>query len=100
MGSRLYIDNLPLTTTLLSLTELFAKSGKVDSINIVMDQRTGKLEGHAFVEMATEADAKSAIAQLNGTDLEGKRLTVTQAGPAARHAGFSGSATTEERKNR
>jgi cold-inducible RNA-binding protein len=100
MGNRLYIENLPLSTSVASLTELFTACGAVNSINIVMDSKTGKPQGHAFIEMDTDAGALKAIGELNGRELEGHRLTVTHAGPTPRVKGFSGSATTEERKNR
>lgn len=100
MGIRLYIENLPLSTSVASLTELFTPAGIVNSINIVMDKRTGKPQGHAFVEMGSDADAQKAISQLNGKELDGHRLLVTHAGPVPKVRGFSGSATTEERKNR
>ena len=100
MGFKLYVDNLPLTITNAALMEFFSSAGKVNSINIVINQGTGRPEGHAFVEMETEAEAKNAIHVLNGKELEGLRLTVTKAGPTPRHAGFSGATTTEERKNR
>jgi cold-inducible RNA-binding protein len=100
MGRRLYIENLPLTASVASLTELFASSGAVSGIEIVMNQRTGRPQGHAFVEMGTDAEAQKAIGELNGKDWQGNRLTVTHAGPTPRKPGFSGSSTTEERKNR
>ena len=64
MSSKLYVGNLPYETTETELEGLFAQTGAVASVNVVRDRETGRPRGFAFVEMASEADAKNAIAQL------------------------------------
>ena len=68
MGLRLYVGNIPFSTTEQDLQDLFGTAGQVASVNVVRDMATGRARGFAFVEMATEADAQAAITQ------EGVRL--------------------------
>ena len=61
------------------LKELFAKFGEVASVKIIMDRETGKSKGFGFVEMPNDEEAKSAIAGLNDTQLDGKNIGVNVA---------------------
>ncbi len=80
MGSRLYIGNLSWDTNEDTLTAALTEDGRgVKEVNIVMDRETGRPRGFAFAEMANEADAQSAIATLDGKDLDGRPLTVNEA---------------------
>ena len=65
MGMRLYVGNIPFSTTEQDLQDLFGTAGQVASVNVVRDMATGRARGFAFVEMATEADAQKAIEQLH-----------------------------------
>jgi RNA recognition motif-containing protein len=63
----------------------------VASVNVVRDMATGRARGFAFVEMASEADAQNAIAQLHDHDFGGRNLTVNEAKPRPeRSGGFGG----------
>ena len=81
MGKKIYVGNLPFSTTSESLSEIFAQFGQVDSSKIVMDRETGRSKGFGFVEMAVGEEADSAIAQLHGSDYGGRALTVNEARP-------------------
>ena len=100
MKNRIYVENLPHSVNETSLTELFSQGGKVESVNIIKDRSTGKPLGHAFVEMASDFEANSAIDKLNGVPLEGIKLLVTLASPVTQNKGFSGNPNPRERKRR
>ena len=80
MSKRIYVGNLSFQTTENELTDLFAQSGDVESVSIIMDRSTGRSKGFGFVEMGNEG-ADQAIAALNGTELNGRSLTVNEARP-------------------
>jgi RNA recognition motif-containing protein len=81
MGRKLYVGNLPYETGEAELQELFGRSGAVETVNVMRDMATGRARGFAFVEMASEADAAKAIADLNEHQLGGRSLTVNEARP-------------------
>ncbi|MBA2405873.1 MAG: RNA-binding protein [Bdellovibrionales bacterium] len=84
MGKKIYVGNLPFTSTSESLTEMFATFGNVDSAKIVMDRDTGRSKGFGFVEMTEAQEADSAIEKLHGSDYGGRALTVNEARPMER----------------
>lgn len=91
MGKKIYVGNLPFNATSESLSEVFAPFGTVGSSKIITDRDTGRSKGFGFVEMADPAAADAAIAQLHGSDLGGRSLTVNEARPMERReGGFSG----------
>lgn len=91
MGKKLYVGNLPFSTTEDDLRQLFSQAGALDSVKLVTDRDTGRSRGFAFVEFAGEDEAQAAIKQFNGTDLQGRPLTVNEAKPQApREGGFGG----------
>lgn len=83
----IYVGNLSYTTSEEDICELFEKIGQVDSARIVSDRDTGRSKGFGFVEMADNNQAKSAIDQLNGTELGGRNLTVNEAKPKSNDRG-------------
>lgn len=91
MGSKLYVGNLSYTTTEDSLRSAFAANGrKVQEIAIPSDRETGRPRGFAFVTMGSDADAKAAIAALDGKDLDGRSLKVNEAQDRPRSGGGGG----------
>ena len=93
MGRKLYVGNLPFSTTETELEELFGRMGSVESVNVIRDMATGRARGFAFVEMATEEDAQKAVKELDQQDLGGRSLTVNEAKPKPdrpRGGGFGG----------
>ena len=80
MGSRLYVGNLSFSTTEDSLIAALSEGGRtVKDVHIVTDRETGRPRGFAFAEMANDADAQAAIQALDGTELDGRPLTVNEA---------------------
>ena len=90
MGSKLYVGGLPYSVTEGRLTELFSAHGTVDSANVISDKFTGQSRGFGFVEMSSNSEAQSAIQTLNGTQFEGRSLTVNEAKPMAKRDNFGG----------
>ncbi len=76
---RIYVGNLSLQTTDESLHEYFAKHGTVNSVSIITDRVTGRSRGFGFVEMADDAQAKAAMDAVNGQELDGRSLKVSEA---------------------
>ncbi len=66
-----------------ALGDIFAAFGTVESAKIITDRETGRSKGFAFVEMATDSDAATAIEKLNGTDQLGRAMNVSEAKPMA-----------------
>ncbi len=89
MGNRLYVGNLPFTTTELELQDMFAQAGAVTEVLLMQDKFTGKSRGFAFVTMASETDAQNAVTQLDGKQIEGRPLRVNEARPREER-GFGG----------
>jgi RNA recognition motif-containing protein len=89
MGRRLYVGNLPYSTTEDQLTELFSRAGKVDNVRVMRDMATGRARGFAFVEMASDEDAQKAITDLHEHQMDGRALVVNEARPKP-EGGFGG----------
>jgi len=81
MAKRIYVGNLSFRTTETDLSNMFGEIGEVESVRIITDRDTGRSKGFAFVEMADDATAEKAIAQLNGKEVGGRNLTVNEARP-------------------
>ena len=86
----IYVANLPHSTTEDDLRRTFEAFGAVSSVAVIKDKFTGQPRGFAFVEMPTQAEAQAAIAQLDGSDLSGRPLTVNEARPREERSGGSG----------
>ena len=88
MTKKVYVGNLPFRTTEEDLANLFSQVGAVESVSIITDRDTGRSKGFGFVSMGSD-DADKAIAQFNGTDFNGRALTVNEARPMVKKEGFS-----------
>lgn len=78
MGKKLYVGNLPYSTTEDEVRELFEQHGSVESVRLIVDRETGRSRGFAFVEMdAGQAD--TAMQALDGRDLGGRPMRVSEA---------------------
>ena len=77
----IYVSNLNFNTRNESLQDLFAAYGEVTSSYIITDRATGRSRGFGFVEMPDDSEGQRAIDKLNGTDFEGKTITVNVARP-------------------
>ncbi|OQA29796.1 MAG: RNA recognition motif [Verrucomicrobia bacterium ADurb.Bin345] len=90
MGRKLYVGNLAYQTTEGDLKALFSQAGTVTSCDLILDRFTSKSRGFAFVEMGTDEEAKKAIAEFNGKDMDGRALTVNEAKPREERGGGGG----------
>jgi RNA recognition motif-containing protein len=79
LSKKLYVGNIPFTTTEDELRDVFAQHGTVDSVAVITDRETGRPRGFAFVEMADDDAAGSAMRSLDGSDLGGRSLRVNEA---------------------
>ncbi len=90
MGNKIYVGGLPFSTTEGQLQEMFSAHGTVESARVITDKFTGKSRGFGFVEMSSGGEAQKAIEALNGTDIEGRSLTVNEAKPQEKRSDFGG----------
>lgn len=81
MAAKLFIGSLAWTTTDDSLRDFFATAGTVVSANVIVDRDTNRSKGFGFVEMSSDEEAKAAIDQLNGKELDGRAIVVNEARP-------------------
>src|SRR5258708_4485465 len=81
MASKLYVGGLSYSTTGETLREYFAQCGTVESASVITDKFSGQSRGFGFVEMATSEEAQRAISELNGKDLDGRKITVNVSNP-------------------
>ena len=88
MAKNLYVGNMSFSTTEDQLREVFSQYGSVTKVQLIMDRETGRPRGFAFVEMSDGGD--QAIAALNGTQLDGRALTVNEAKPREGGGGGGG----------
>ena len=80
MSKKLFVGNLSFQTTESDISSMFAQYGAVESVQIITDRDTGRSKGFGFVVMDQEG-ADKAIAALNGSQVEGRALTVNEAKP-------------------
>jgi RNA recognition motif-containing protein len=83
MGKKIYVGNLSFNMDEGSLNDIFAAFGTVESAKIITDRESGRSKGFAFVEMASDSDAATAIEKLNGSEQLGRAMNVSEAKPMA-----------------
>src|SRR5262249_54144355 len=88
MSKKLYVGNLPFSTSVDDLRDAFAQYGSVDSAQVVSDRETGRSRGFGFVEMSDGAD--EAIAGMNGAQFQGRTLRASEARPRGERPGRTG----------
>ena len=98
MSKKLYVGNLSFQTTESDITNAFAQCGAVEAVSIITDRDSGRSKGFGFVTM-DEAGADKAIATLNGTQLDGRTLTVNEAKPMVRKD-FGGGGSRDQNRRR
>lgn len=80
MGRRLYIGNLAYGVTEQELRDVFSEGGgNITDVKVILDRETGRSRGFAFVEMSSDAEAAQAIETINGRDLQGRAISVSEA---------------------
>ena len=87
MAVKLFVGGLSYSSSNERLQETFARFGSVESATIVTDRVTGRSRGFGFVEMGTAEEANGAVARLNGTELDGRRIKVELAKPSGMGTG-------------
>src|SRR4051812_36557903 len=90
MNSKLYVGNMSFKTTEDDLRNAFGQFGTVTDVYIANDRETGRPRGFAFVTFSTDTESKLAAEKLNGTDLDGRQLTVNEAKPKEESGGGAG----------
>lgn len=83
MSKKLYVGNLPYTVSDQTLVDAFSQCGTVETAKVIMDRDSGRSKGFAFVEMSSPSEASASITKLNGTQLEGRAINVSEAKPQA-----------------
>ena len=86
----IFVGNLSFTATEDGVRSMFEAYGSVDRVSIVTDRDTGQPKGFGFVEMTNDAEAEKAITELNGTELNGRALTINEARPKTERSGGGG----------
>ena len=99
MGKKLYVGNLPFTIDDQQLHQAFSSYGQVLSAKVIMDRDSGRSKGFGFVEMSSDEEAQNALSSMNGTQLGGRDINVSEArdpgprtggGPRGGGGGFRG----------
>lgn len=91
MATKLFIGSLAWATTSDSLKEFFSQVGTVVSADVIVDRETNRSKGFGFVEMSSDEEAKAAIEQLNGKELDGRPIVVNEARPREERPRVGGS---------
>ena len=81
MSKRIFVGNLPFSTTEEELNDLFKENGQVESVAIITNRYSGRSRGFGFVEMTDDTEAGKAIEELNGKVLEEREIVVSEAKP-------------------
>jgi RNA recognition motif-containing protein len=101
MGAKLYVGNLSYSVVEAKLQDHFAQHGNVVSARIITDKFSGRSKGFGFVEMGSDEEAERAVAALNGTEFEGRKIVVSEARPQEpRSFGGAGGGGRPPRQNR
>ena len=81
MANKLFVGSLAFSATDADLEEFFKAAGNVVSAKVIMDRDTNRSKGFGFVEMSTDEEAQAAIQQLDGKELAGRAVNVSEARP-------------------
>ena len=90
MGKKLYVGNLSFDMKQADLEQMFSQVGQVEEVAIIMDRETNRSKGFGFVTMASDEDARKAIAEFDGKDCSGRALKVNEARPREERGGDRG----------
>jgi len=81
MGNKLYVGNLPFSSTEDSLRDAFGQCGTVTDVMIALDRQTGRSRGFGFITFSSDEEAAAAVEKFHGTDMEGRTIQVNEARP-------------------
>jgi RNA recognition motif-containing protein len=90
MAKKLYVGNLPYSTTEQDLRDMFSQVGEIADLAVITDRYTGQSKGFAFVEMASDDAAKEAISRFDGQMMDNRQLVVNEARPREDRGGGGG----------
>jgi RNA recognition motif-containing protein len=90
MSKKLHVGNLGFDVTSQELQDVFTSIGPCDSATVLMDRTTGQSRGFGFVEMTSNSDAQKAVQQLDGTEIKGRAIKVSEARERSTAGGASG----------
>jgi RNA recognition motif-containing protein len=96
----IFVGNLSFGATEDSVRSAFQAFGTVDRVNLITDRDSGQARGFGFVEMSNAAEADRAIAELNGSELDGRALNVNEAHPKTERGNGGGGFGGQRRSNR
>jgi cold-inducible RNA-binding protein len=81
MATKLFVGSLAWAVDDDKLKDFFSAAGTVVSANVIKDRDSGRSKGFGFVEMSSDEEAKKAVAELNGKELDGRQINVSEARP-------------------
>ncbi|MBT96595.1 MAG: RNA-binding protein [Candidatus Pacearchaeota archaeon] len=81
MSKKLYVGNLPFSVDSEKLKELFSSYGETEEVTIISDKFSGRSKGFGFITFKEDAGAEKAVAEMNGKEVEGRELKVSEAKP-------------------
>ena len=84
MGTKVYVGNLPFSVTDEDLRAMFSNFGEITEAVLIKDKFSGRSKGFGFVTYSTEESANKAISEMNGKEVQGRELKVTEAAPAVK----------------
>jgi RNA recognition motif-containing protein len=87
MANKLFVGSLAFSATDDDLAQFFAAAGQVVSAKVIIDHDTNRSKGFGFVEMSTDEEAQTAIQTLDGKELAGRAVNVSEAKPRAPREG-------------
>jgi cold-inducible RNA-binding protein len=90
VGKKLYVGNLSYNTDDAGLQQAFEGAGAVESARVIVDRATGRSKGFGFVEMVSDDDAQKAISSLDGQEIDGRKIRVSEAKPQEPRTGGGG----------
>jgi cold-inducible RNA-binding protein len=81
MSNKLFVGGIPYAVRDEDLADLFSRAGTVNSARVIMDKMSGRSRGFGFVEMSSDEEAERAISELNGSEMDGRKIVVNIAQP-------------------
>lgn len=96
----IYVSNISFRTNEEDLKDLFSKYGTVSSVKIIMDKETNRSRGFGFIEMPTDSEATEAVQSLNGKEMEGRFISVSEAKPREDRGGSRNNSYASSNKRR
>jgi|SRR3989338_4259006 len=78
---KVYVGNLPFSTTDEKMKEMFSSYGEVSEVSVIKDKFSGRSKGFGFVTFSDDVSAEKAISEMNGKEVDGRELKVSEAKP-------------------